>query len=78
MSPTKPDETLDLVGVACPQNSARALLKLEGMKFGSILEIIIDDGEPIKNVPLSIKEEGHKIIDTRREGDKWILLVRKL
>lgn len=74
----KPNEILNLAGVACPQNSARALLKLEGMKSGSILEITIDDGEPIKNIPSSIEEEGYKIIDTRKENNKWILLVRKV
>lgn len=77
MSQIKSDETLDLVGVACPQNSARALLKLEGMELGSILEIIIDDGEPIKNVPPSIKEEGHEIIDIIRVDDKWKILIRR-
>jgi TusA-related sulfurtransferase len=58
------DEILDLTGVPCPQNSARALLKLAGMDPGKILKVIIDDGEPIENVPSSLEEEGYKITKT--------------
>lgn len=74
----KPEEILNLAGVACPQNSAIALLKLEGIKTGSMLEIIIDDGEPIKNVPISIKDEGHEIMSIARVHKAWKILVRKL
>lgn len=70
-------ETLDLSGVGCPQNYARVLLKLAGMEPEAILKIIIDDGEPAKNVPVALKEEGHGIISANRVGEKWILLVRK-
>lgn len=79
MTQIKPDERLDLVGVTCPQNAARILLKIEGMEPGAILEVIIDDGEPIKNVPRAIKEERHKIINaTRVNNDKWRLLIRRV
>ncbi len=78
MTQIKPDEILDLVGVACPQNSARALLKLEGMEPGLILKIIVDDGEPMENILEGVKDEGHKMIDIRRIDDVWILLVKKV
>jgi len=72
-----PDEILDLRGVSCPHNTERVLLKLAAMEPGAILEIILDDGQPIKNVPPSVTEDGHLIIDTKQEGYKWIMLVRK-
>jgi TusA-related sulfurtransferase len=74
----KPAEVLNLEGVACPQNSARALLKLEGMKIDDILEIIVDEGEPIKNVPISLKTEEHEIISKVKVNKTWKILVRKL
>ena len=77
MTDMHPDAVLDLQGTPCPQNSAIALLKLEGMKPGSILEVIVDDGEPIENVPLSFKDEGHKIINTLREDKVWKILVKR-
>ncbi|MCD5401907.1 sulfurtransferase TusA family protein [candidate division NPL-UPA2 bacterium] len=59
MSEIKPDEVLDLKGIACPINFVKTKLKLEEMDSGKILEITIDDGEPIRNVPRAVKEEGH-------------------
>ena len=78
MTQMKPEEVLNLEGVACPQNSARALLKLESMKVDGILEIIVDEGEPIKNVPISLEAEGHKIISKMKADKVWKILVRKL
>ena len=60
-SEKKPDVFLDLSGVMCPMNFVKTKLQLEEMEAGQILEVILDDGEPVKNVPRSVKAEGHKI-----------------
>jgi len=74
----KIDDRLDLKGVICPINFVKAKLKLEEMEDGQNLEIIIDDGEPMQNVPRSIKEEGHKIIKVEKLSDgSFRLLIRK-
>ena len=70
-------EVLNLEGVACPQNSAMALLRLESMKVGALLEIVVDEGEPIKNVPLSLEAEGHEIITKMKVDKIWKISVRK-
>ncbi len=73
-----PAEKLDLTGIKCPINSAKTLLKLETMTDGQILEIIIDDGEPILNVPPSLELEGHKIKATSQMPDgRYKLYVEK-
>ena len=71
-------ETLDLKGVACPQNSAMALLKIESMAAGDLLEVVVDDGEPIRNVPLSIETEGHEILSKVKTHTAWKILVKKV
>jgi len=73
----EPDLRLDLTGVPCPHNSSRAILELEVMDEGEILEIVIDDGDPIANVPVSLTQEEHEVLDTQRHGDQWRLLVRR-
>jgi TusA-related sulfurtransferase len=70
-------EKLDLSGIPCPANSARALLKLEALGPGEELELTVDDGEPALNVPSSLTTEGHKVLAKKREGTKWIILARK-
>jgi len=73
----KVDEKLNLEGVVCPINFVKVKLKLEQMKSGDVLEVILDDGEPIKNVPRSVKDEGHKILNVERVGDKFKLWIQK-
>jgi sulfite reductase (ferredoxin) len=55
----------DLRGVACPMNYVKTKLKLEMMEAGEKLEVWLDAGEPIRNVPMSLRNDGHKIM---REG----------
>ena len=77
MAEIKAASTLDLRGVLCPMNFVKTKLKLESMNDGEVLEIILDSGEPIQNVPKSIKEEGHKIVEVKREGDFFRLKIQK-
>lgn len=77
MNEIKPGSILDLRGVTCPNNFVKAKLKLEEMRSGEILEIIIDDGEPIKNVPRSIKEEGHLILKAEKIDNYWKMEIKK-
>ena len=78
---TKPVEeivdSLDLKGVACPFNYVQAKIRLETMQLGQLLEITIDDGEPIENVPKSLTNDGHEIVDTKKVGQHYRLTIRK-
>ncbi len=53
---------LDLRGVMCPLNYVKTKLKLEMMDHGEQLEVWLDAGEPIKNVPMSLRNDGHKVL----------------
>lgn len=77
MSEKTADVSLDLRGVMCPTNFVKAKLKLEMMDAGQVLELVLDSGEPIANVPKSIKEEGHKIVEVNKEGDHFRIKIEK-
>ena len=47
------------------------------MEEGEVLEIIVDDGEPIANVPVTLEQESHQLLDRRRIGRQWRLIVRR-
>ncbi|AFN74108.1 response regulator sirA-like protein [Melioribacter roseus P3M-2] len=69
---------LDLSGVACPINYVKAKLKLDEINGGEYLEIILDDGQPIKNVPLSLEQDGHKVTEKVKFGlRQWKITVKK-
>jgi sulfite reductase (ferredoxin) len=67
----------DLRGVACPMNFVKTKLLLAKMQPGSRLSILLDDGQPIKNVPYSVAREGHKIIEKSSQGNCWSVLIEK-
>lgn len=76
-APTAPDVTKDFRGVACPMNFVKTKIALAPMSSGQVLEILLDDGQPIQNVPGSVRGEGHTVLSTRKEGDYWRVLIRK-
>ena len=71
----KIDAYLDLKGVACPYNFVKTKLKLEDMEAGQTLQIVIDEGEPYKNVPRSVLNEGHKILEEEKVEEKHYRIV---
>ncbi len=73
----KIDQFKDLSGVKCPLNFARTKVLLAGMNSGETLEIILDDGEPIENVPGSVQLEGHRILHQKKNGAQWTVLIEK-
>lgn len=77
MGDIKIEEELDLRGVVCPYNFVKTKLKLEEMDSGQVLSVIIDDGEPIRNVPRSVKEEGHKIVKVDKVDTSYRILIEK-
>ncbi len=67
----------DFRGVACPMNFVKTKIALATLKPADILEILLDDGEPIENVPGSIKSEGHKVLDQKKVENYWIVTIEK-
>ncbi len=70
-------ERLDLRGEVCPYNFVKTKLKLEQMEGSQILEITLDNGEPMKNVSRSILEEGHQILKIKKVGKAATLIIKK-
>ncbi|MDQ2099985.1 MAG: sulfurtransferase TusA family protein [Tychonema bourrellyi B0820] len=64
-NPQSPDAQLDLRGTPCPINFVRTKLRLEQMPPGAVLEVWLDAGEPIEQVPDSLKMEGYQILETQ-------------
>ena len=78
MSEIKFDDTVDITDVVCPVTFVKAKVALEELDEGQILSIRMNDGEPVQNVPRSIKEEGHQILklDDNEDGT-YTLDVKK-
>ena len=72
------NERVDITDVVCPVTFVKAKVALEELDEGEILSIRMNDGEPVQNVPRSIKEEGHQILKLiDNEDGTYNLIVRK-
>jgi TusA-related sulfurtransferase len=72
-------QEIDLRGISCPTNFVKAKLALEDVDTGATVQILLDDGEPVKNVPRSLKADGHKLLGlTQASEGHYILELQKL
>ena len=73
------NDTVDITDVVCPVTFVKAKVALEELDDGEILAIRMNDGEPVQNVPRSIKEEGHQILKLNNNEDgTYTLIVKKV
>ena len=73
------DERVDITDVVCPMTFVKAKVAMEELEVGQVLAVTMNDGEPVQNVPRSIKEEGHQILKLEdNEDGTYTLIVRKV
>jgi TusA-related sulfurtransferase len=73
----QPDAQLDLRGTPCPINFVRIKLRLEQMQPGAVLEVWLDAGEPIEQVPDSLRMEGYGIEQIEDRSEFFVVRVRR-
>lgn len=71
-------DSLDITDVVCPITFVKVKMALEDLENGQILDVHLNEGEPIQNVPRSLKDEGHKVLSVQKNDDEtYNLLVQK-
>ena len=79
VSDIKVDVSVDITDVVCPVTFVKTKVALEEMDDGQILSVHMNDGEPVQNVPRSVKEEGHQILKLiDNEDGTYDLIVKKV
>lgn len=78
MSALKIEESIDITDVVCPMTFVKVKVALEEIEVGQLLQIRMNDGEPIQNVPRSLKSEGHKVVavDLNEDGTYQIIVEK--
>lgn len=67
--------TVDLRGVRCPTNFVKARLALETIEPGETVQFLLDNGEPARNVPRSLKAEGHRLLGLEEKDGYSVLTL---
>ena len=70
-------DVLDLRGVVCPGNAVRSRLVMAGYPLGKTLEILLDEGSPVENVPGALVADGCRIVSRVKKQDYWSISVVK-
>ena len=74
----KVTDMVDITDVVCPVTFVKTKVALEDLEEGEILQVHLKDGEPVQNVPRSVKDEGHKVLKLQDNGDgTYELYIRK-
>ena len=71
------DDQVDITDKVCPLTFVKAKVAIEELDDGEVLAIRMNDGEPVQNVPRSMKEEGHKILKLEDNEDVTVLGIEK-
>lgn len=73
-----PDERIDITDVNCPITFVKTKVALDELENGQILQVHLNDGEPIQNVPRSVRDEGHEVLKITDNSDgTFELFIRK-
>ncbi|MFW6115885.1 MAG: sulfurtransferase TusA family protein, partial [Chloroflexota bacterium] len=71
-------QKLDLSGEVCPYTFVKTTLALEEMLPGQILQVTLDHGPAVENVPRSLANRGHEVVDIEQVSESaWKVTVKK-
>lgn len=69
---------LDITNETCPMTFVKVKLKLAKMASGEQLEVLLNAGEPLENVPRSCEEQGYRVLSNEAsDHNKHLLLIEK-
>jgi len=68
---------LDLRGVKCPLNWARAKVRLEQMARGQVLELTLDDPRGARDIPGAAEAEGYVVLESSARDGVFCLRIEK-
>ena len=77
MSDIKPDKTIDVRGLFCPEPVFRTKIELDKMSVGNILKVVADDPDAEEDITRWVERNGHELVRFSKEGDNLVFLIKK-
>jgi TusA-related sulfurtransferase len=78
MVKSKPDRTLDCLGLYCPEPVFKTRLEMDEMKVGETLEVLADDPAAESDIRSLVKNLGQELVDVTKKGDTVQIIIRKV
>ena len=74
----KINKSINIKGEVCPFTFVKSKLAIEQIGSGQVLEVILNNKEAIENIPRSMNDEGHKVLEVKKVNDTdWKILIKK-
>lgn len=74
----KIDKKINIKGEVCPFTFVKSKLAIEKLKSGKVLEVIVDHEPAVENIPRSMDNEGHKVLEVKKINDTdWKIVIKK-
>ena len=73
----KVDQSLDVRAVERAESYRQAIERLRSMGEDEVLELYMDEGEPLRTIPFGLRAAGHEILVSEPAKQGVRLLVRK-
>jgi tRNA 2-thiouridine synthesizing protein A len=68
---------LDLKGVPCPLNWARAKVRLEELDRGQAITVMVDDARSVRDLPRAAEAEGYAVLEVAPLSGAWRIVIEK-
>lgn len=75
---TRPDRTLDCLGLYCPEPVYRTRMELDEMKIGETIEVLADDPAAEADIRSLVKRLEQELLSISKEGNKFSFLIKKV
>ncbi len=75
---TKPDKTLDCLGLYCPEPVFKTRIQLDEMKVGETLEVLADDPAAESDIRSLVKNLGQELVDVKKADNEVRILIKKV
>ena len=71
------DQVVDTKGLLCPLPVVKAKLAIEDMAPGQVLKVLATDPASPKDFAAWCQETGNELVESTREGDAFVFIIRK-
>jgi tRNA 2-thiouridine synthesizing protein A len=75
---SKPDISLDCVGLFCPEPVFRTRQEIDKLAVGEVLEVIADDPAAEEDIPRLVKRLEQKLVKMYKEKDQFHFIIKKI
>ncbi len=75
---TKPDRTLDCIGLYCPEPVFKTRMELDELRLGETLEVLADDPAAESDIRSLVKNLEQELVSVTKEGNTVQIVIKKV